>query len=177
MYKIKLACIDPPYNEAPYADEVSKDFEFIEEAKVALLECVIDEAQSLNEPDADYTPRTKVFVIVRNYEHEGRKYDAALVVWDWAEGIHEQLVTGYYVEWVSNNAVEEYNRKLRDWHGEYITVKIRSEMGLTDDDDDDAEEHEVFFYTSARFGDCDERYATAEKAYEAANDYLNSLDY
>lgn len=176
MYKIKMDCMDPPYNEPPYADEVSKELEHLTDAKLALLECVIDEALSLNAPDAYFTPCTKIFTIHRNYVFNGRKYDAALVVWDGEVGIKEQFVTGYYIEWVNSSVLDEFNRKLRDRHGDEITVKICSEMGLTEDDDDDAEEHEVFFYTSARYGECDERYATAEAAYKAADDYLNSLD-
>ena len=175
MYKIKMICLDPPYTEPPYADEVSKSFEHKDEAGMALLECAIDEAESLNAPCVGNAPRTNIFVVRRNCEYDGKKYDAAIVMWDGAAGIEEQLVTGYYIEWVNESAVDEYNRKLRDRHGDEITVKICSEMGFAEDEDEDAEEHEVFFYTSARYGDCDERYATVEEAYNEADDYLNSL--
>jgi hypothetical protein len=171
-----MDCLDPPYNEEPYADEISKSYEHKDEATIDLLKSIIDEAESLNAPDKDYTTRTDIFVICRNCEFNGKRYDAAIVMWDGANGTKEQFVTGYYIEWVNESVLDEFNRKLRDMHGDNITVKICSEMGWTEDDDDDAEEHEVFYYVSARNGKSD-LYATAEEAYEEANDYMYGLDY
>lgn len=107
MYKIKLTCFDPPYNEPPYFDYVNNEYEKKCEAYHDLLECIIDESKSLNEPDAHYTPRTNIFVIVRDYVYENNKYPAAIVMWDGALGINDQPITLYDIVWENDNPLDE----------------------------------------------------------------------
>ncbi len=48
-YKIKLTCYDFG-NHEPYDDEVDIIFDDRRDAMIALLQCVIEEAESLNDP-------------------------------------------------------------------------------------------------------------------------------
>ena len=90
MYRIQLTCIDPPYTaEDVYSEFANGEFGAKDPAYMRLLECAIDEARSLNEPDTDLSPTTKVFVICRDYEYQGKKYPAAIIMWDGSEGIVE----------------------------------------------------------------------------------------
>lgn len=62
--------------------------------------------------------------------------------------------------------LEQYNKKLRERHGDGIAVEI---LDCHDDDD-----HIYYVYTT-RFGVSD-IYETVEQAYEMANDYLDNIE-
>lgn len=174
MYKVKLDCIDPPYTEAPSQDVIDASFRNKDEAMIALLQAVIDEADGLN--DAEPGNPDKLLIVTRNYKFKDKTYDAAVVVlWDKILGIRDQMLTGYFVEWVDENEVDFWNRKLRDKYGDCITVEICSEMGVADAEEDDVDDYPVFYFTSARHGDCDVRWATAKEAYDNAVEYMESL--
>lgn len=180
MYKIQLTCIDPPYaEENAYQDFVAEQFETHNAAYPYLLECVIDEAESLNEPDADNTPRTKNFVICRNYEYNGKKYPAAIVMWDGNAGIEQQIVTLYDIVWVNESTVDPWNQKLKEKYGENLTLFIYSET-VEDEEADYNDEDEVpmvekFYYEGATCGRSD-LYNTAEACFEDADNYLENID-
>lgn len=95
MYEIHLTCFDPPYNEVPNRDKVEKVFKTETEVRMALLECMLEEVASLNEPDVYFTPRTDIFVPQIGYEYAGKKYAGAILMWDGAADVREQVVTLY----------------------------------------------------------------------------------
>lgn len=95
MYEIHLTCFDPPYNEAPSHDKVGEEFKTMQDAEAALLKCLLQESASLNEPDVYFTPRTDIFVPRIGYEYEGKKYAGAILMWDGAADVREQVVTLY----------------------------------------------------------------------------------
>ena len=88
-YKIELTCWD--YSEpAPYKDEVDLVFDNEKDAMIALLQCVIDEADCLNEPDS-YGNRGRYFSIDLE---GGDGFDAVIRCWD---GDDYMNVTGYKI--------------------------------------------------------------------------------
>lgn len=88
-YKIELTCWD--YGEpAPYKDEVDQIFDDKKDAMIVLLQCVIDEADCLNEPDA-YGNRGRYFSIDLE---GGDGFDAVIRCWD---GDDYMNVTGYKI--------------------------------------------------------------------------------
>lgn len=180
MYKIQLTCFDPPYDkESVYHDWVNKVFERKCEAYPVLLECVIDEADSLNEPDAHFTATTKIFRVVRNYKHEGKEYPAAVEMWDGAAGIKEQPITLYDIVWVNETALDPWNQKLREAFGEDITFGLYSEVVEDEDaEQEDGEEVpmvEKFYYQGLVTGKS-ELYDTIEEAYEEAYDFMDNIE-
>ena len=180
MYKIKLTCYDPPYNEPPYFDEVNKRFERKCEAYHDLLECVIDEAQSLNEPDAHYIARTNIFVIVKDYTHTGKKYPAAIVMWDGALGIKEQPITLYDIVWENETELDPWNKKLRDRFGEDITFGLYAEMveeAEEDDDDNIVESEKYKYYYRGLVTGKSKLYDTIEEAYEEAEWFMDHIEW
>lgn len=90
MYIIQATCFDPPYKNHPYSDKVGKEFDRKCEAKESLMQCLLLEIETLNQPDAHYTPRTNIFLPSLDYERDGKKYDGAVVMWDGKAGIKEQ---------------------------------------------------------------------------------------
>ena len=62
--------------------------------------------------------------------------------------------------------VEQYNKKLRERHGNSIKVEI---ISCHDDDD------EMYYAYTTKFGVSD-TYETPEQAYQAADDYLTNID-
>lgn len=95
-YKIELICWD--YGEpAPYKDEVDQIFDDKKDAMIALLQCVIDEADSLNEPDA-YGNRGRYFSIDLE---GGDGFDAVIRCWDGPDDYMN--VTGYKIVEVKDN--------------------------------------------------------------------------
>lgn len=61
--------------------------------------------------------------------------------------------------------VEQYNKKLKERHGDEIAVQI---ISCHDDDD------EMYYAYTTKFGVSD-IYETPEQAYEAADDYLSNI--
>ena len=165
MYEIHLTCYDPPYTEPSYEVSVSQEFKTETDATLMMFECIIDETENLNLPDVDYAASTEHFVISRNFTFNGCKYAAAVVMWDGAQGIREQLVTGYNIVWVNKKPFDEYNRRLREMYGGDLTVWICS------DEDDDGQEY--FYYRGSLCG-TSEYYDTAEEAFAEAISYLES---
>ena len=179
MYKIKLTCIDPPYNEPPYFDYVNKEYERKCEAYHDLLECIIDEAKGLNEPDAHYTPRTKIFVIMRNYVHEDKEYPAAIIMWDWEQGIKDQPITLYEIIWVNEDPLDEWNQKLREEFGEDITFGLYAEMVEEAEEDDDGnviEPAKYKYYYQGLVTGKSKLYDTIEEAHDEAYWFMNNIE-
>ena len=89
-YKIELTCWD--YGEPkPYKDEVDQIFDNEKDAMTVLLQCVIDEADSLNKPDA-YGNRGRYFSIDLE---GGDGCDAVIRCWDGPDDYIN--VTGYRI--------------------------------------------------------------------------------
>lgn len=179
MYEIHLTCFDPPYDKPPYGDKVEKEFQTAKEAKMALLECLLQEVESLNMPDVDFTPRTNIFVPGMSYSYEGKKYDGAIIMWDGDAGIQEQPVTLYEVCWVNRSTVDPYNQKLKERYGKSITLAIHSEEVEDEDADCDNDGNypliEKFYYEGVTCGRS-ELFDTVEEAYEEARDYMENID-
>lgn len=171
MYKIKLTCFDPPYDQKSYADTVEGDYAYEKDAKSMVMQCVIEETATLNEPDIKFRPRTNIFVPMLNYPYNGINYDAAIVMWDGKAGIKEQPVTLYKIEWENNSSVDKFNKMLKDTYGESLTLWVRSEM----DENDDGDEVEQFYYEGATCGRSD-HFDSAEEAYNEACDYMDNID-
>lgn len=174
-----MTCFDPPYGEPSYADEVNKKFERKCEAYHELLECVIDEAQTLNEPDAHCMVRTNIFVIVRDYVHENHKYPAAIVMWDGALGIKEQPITLYDIVWENEDPLDPWNQKLREEFGENITFGIYAEMVEEAEEDDEGnviEPAKYKYYYRGLVTGKSKLYDTIEEAYEEAQWFMDNIE-
>jgi hypothetical protein len=180
MYQIKMTCFDPPYNETPsYFDTVNKRFERKCEAYHELLICAIDEAQELNAPDTNYMKRTNIFVLVRDYVHEGKKYPAAIIMWDGALGIKEQSITLYDIVWENENPLDPWNKKLRDKFGEDITFGLHSMIIAIEEEDEDGNPvvyTEKYYYEGLVTGKS-KLYDTIEEAYEEACWFMDHIEW
>ena len=77
MYKIILTCMDANAAIEPYEEEIKQLFKNRDEAEIYMLHTVNDEVSNLNQPDANNTPHTEVFIADLNGEH-----DAIVRLWD-----------------------------------------------------------------------------------------------
>lgn len=91
-YKIKLLCYDFG-NPEPYEDEVDMIFDNKKDAMITLLQCAIEEAESLNNPHlyADNAENRRYFQI----DLDGDA-DAVIRCWDGPEDY--SIVTIYNIE-------------------------------------------------------------------------------
>ena len=78
-YKIILTAMDYNPEIKPYEEEIGKDITFTtrEQAEIYMLYSMNDELSSLNEPDVNNTPHTRVFIADLDGEH-----DAIIRMWD-----------------------------------------------------------------------------------------------
>lgn len=180
MYKIKMACFDPPYNgEISYFDKVGKEFERKCDAYHDLLICAIDEAASLNEPDIHHMARTNIFVLTRNYVYEGKAYPAAIIMWDGELGVKDQPITLYDIEWVNETDLDVWNQKLREEFGEDITFGLYAQLVEEAEEDDDGniiEPAKYKYYYEGLVNGKSDLYDTIEEAYEDAYWFMDNIE-
>ena len=163
MWKLKLTCYDS-VEEKPYVEDGNGSYNTRAEAWQNMLRDVIGEVESLNEPGVGCVSVTRVYGASLN----GSGHEAVVWFWDMAEEGHPvHPLTGYDIVAVDDAGTEKYNEMLRQKHGEYITVVIKSAV----DDDESVK----FYYESARCGESD-WYETVEEAYGAADDYLSNIE-
>ena len=176
MYIIQATCFDPPYTNPPYPDQVKKEFERKCEAQEALMQCLLSEIETLNQPDARYTPRTDIFLPCLNYEDHGKKYDGAVLMWDGKRGIKERPITLYEIVWVNNDELDKWNLRLRERFGENITFGLKSEIvDEYDDEDGNLVVVKKYYYEGLVTGKS-ELYDTIEKAYEEAKWFMDNIE-
>lgn len=154
----------------------NNDFEYKNEGHLALLEYLIVYAANLNTHNMyahiHYSPRI-------DYVHEQKKYLGAVVAVNAKTG--ESPVLLFDLQWENIGPCDEWNRKLRDRHGENLTLKIKSEVVAEDafeDFDDDKEEIEGvpgYYYEGTSCGMSD-YYRTPEEAYKRANEYMDNIE-
>jgi hypothetical protein len=89
-YKVEMTCWDFG-NPQPYKDEVHTTFEDYKDALIALLRCVIDELECLNDPMCD-NPNRRYFTADLE---GGDGFDAVIRCWDGPEDYMN--VTGYKI--------------------------------------------------------------------------------
>ena len=79
IYKIILTGMHYKSESEPYEEEIGTDINFTtrEEAEIYMLHSMNDELSSLNEPDANNTPHTRVFIADLDGDH-----DAIIRMWD-----------------------------------------------------------------------------------------------
>lgn len=157
-YKILLTCYD--FDEPmPYFDEVIGVFNSKLEAEKIMLECAIGEMENLCgilDEDGAF-PELRFVPTMQDEE-----YNLVINAWD---GPDYRPVTGYNVMSV-NELLEFFNAKLRNTHGDKITVRLYS----YEEDDGNI----WFYYTSEKHGESD-AYLTANEAYHHADDYLRGV--
>lgn len=163
-YIIKLTCWDYP-NPTPYTDYVLNGkspmkFETYDEAKIALLINVIEEANELNFSSDENGECVDRRHFIPDIDVED--YECIIRAWD---GDDYMPVTAYDILTIKDE-LEYLNRKLQEKHGEDITVKICSYK----EDDGSIK----YYYTSAKYGESDS-FNTPEAAYKAADAYLYNL--
>ena len=73
---------------------------------------------------------------------------------------------GYYIEWVNNDDVDKFNRKLRDEFGEDITLRLY--------ETDQCGDPEYYFMGVTTNGES-EYYDNVENAYNAARSYMQNI--
>lgn len=179
MYKIKLTCYDPPYTEAPYQDTVRSKFERKCDATESVMRLLLAEIETLNQPDAHYTPRTNIFVPSLNYGYKGKKYDGAVVMWDGKYGVKDQPITLYEIVWTNETELDPWNKKLRDRFGEDITFGLYAEIVEEADEDDDGnivEPEKYKYYYRGLVTGKSKLYDTIEEAYEEAKWFMDHIE-
>lgn len=79
MYKIVLTAMDANVNVEPYEEVLGNGRLFYtrEGAEIYMLHAMNDELSSLNQPDENNTPHTRVFIADLDGEH-----DAIIRMWD-----------------------------------------------------------------------------------------------
>ena len=154
MYKVLQVLYDFE-NDSPYFDELSGTFDTKEKAECSMYRCVIDELECLNGINENDTFPERIFIATMEMED----YNVVINAWD---GPDYRPVT-YYKVLSIDELVEFFNAKLREKHGDTITVKIRS----YEEDDGSI----WFYYDTARFGESN-AFETASEAYDDADIYL-----
>lgn len=153
-YKILQKCYDFP-NDPPYYDELSVTFPTKERAEINMYRCILDELELLNGiMEGDTFPERRFIATI-----ECIYFDVVINAWD---GPDYRPVTFYKVMEI-DELVEFFNEKLRNRHGDKITVQIYSY------EEDDGKI--CFYYTSSKYGDSD-AFPTASEAYDSADEYL-----
>ena len=89
-YKIELTCWDYGKSE-PYREDIEQIFDDEKDAMIALLKYAIDEAESLNETDANNTDKRHFSIDLEG----GDGFDAVIRCWDGPEDYMN--VTGYKI--------------------------------------------------------------------------------
>ena len=179
MYKIKMTCYDPPYTGEPSHDALRSKFERKCDASESMMRCLLQEIESLNQPDIDYTPRTNIFVPSMNYKYDGKKYDGAVIMWDGAVGIREQPITLYEIVWANESHLDEWNQKLREEFGEDITFGLYAQLVEEAEEDDDGniiEPAKYKYYYEGLVTGKSKMYNTIEEAYEEAVWFMNNIE-
>jgi len=188
MYKIKLLCVDTQHGRKIEKQDVYWDwgigtYETREEALLSAYGSALQEASGLME-NSDYNNWYEVSDCGNeHFEIEEFVEDIVFDIdvtwysnapWDRENDCDIQLLTGYKIvdldeeeEKLLDEEKEKFNQKLRERHGEKITVSIDY---YTEDDDSIQ-----WLCVSARFGDSDNTWDTAEEAYEQADKYLCGL--
>lgn len=180
MFKLKIYCND---GYAQYWDDGLGEYETYDKALIACYQNALSETASLM-IDADYGKYFEVeqsFEITEAYANDALKdvvfFPVATVLYDRAPQDREndckiEIVTGYDIVEIEESTNEsdpcdKYNAMLRETHGKNITVSVKSYI----EDDDSVR----FYYTTARYGDSDDTWDTAEEAYKEANSYLHGV--
>lgn len=164
MFKIVLTAMDANVGTEPYLEDIGSLFENRDRAEIYMLHTMNEELSELNQPDAYNTPHTRVFIADLNGEH-----DAIIRLWDgddyWDVSYYD--IVEVEADTDENDELAKYNAMLRKTHGKNITVEIKSYI----EDDDSVR----YYYTTARYGDSDDTWDTAEGAYKEANSYLHGV--
>lgn len=180
MFKLKIYCND---RDVQYWEDGIGEYETYDKALIACYQNSLCEVQELM-IDADYGLYFEVeqdFEVTETYANDTLKgiafFPVATVFYDHAPQDREndcqiEIVTGYYIVEVEcpideNDSCVKYNTMLRETHGKNITVEIKSYI----EDDDSVR----FYYTTARYGDSDDTWDTAEEAYKEADCYLRGV--
>lgn len=150
-----MQCYDVDRKD-PYPDEVQGAFDDVTYARYHMLCCVIDELRSLNGILEDDTfPELRFIATMEDTEH-----GVIIQAWD---GPDYRPVTCYDVITVKEH-LQNLNRKLKEIHGEHITVGVNAYL------EDDGSIR--YYYSSVQCGESD-AFTRAVDAYEAANKYLS----
>lgn len=77
MYRIVLTCFDSNIKAESYKEEIEQEFNSREDAEIFMLRSMNDELSTLNQPDENNVPHTRVFIADLDGEH-----DAIVRMWD-----------------------------------------------------------------------------------------------
>lgn len=177
-WKLRIYCNDG--QEDQYWEDGVGEYETFDKALIACYENSLQEVYSLMstsdyynwfETEMDFEVTDSYYA--PNIVELGTVFPVATIYYDKAPWDREndcdiRIVTGYYiVDAEANDEIRKYNSMLRETHGLDITVEIKSYI-----EDDGVTK---FYYTTARYGDSDDAWDTARKAYEEADAYLHGV--
>ena len=162
MYKIKCYNSRSRKEENVIIEQCDNDFNNIIEAKNQLLIHAMNRLETTNMQNVSSRPF--IFIPKTNHRKDGRLYDVAI----FARFCNtpDEFMHGYYIEWVNNDDVDKFNRKLRDEFGEDITLRLY--------ETDQCGDPEYYFMGVTTNGES-EYYDDVEDAYNAARSYMQNI--